>query len=48
MQQLFDLIEKGVLNIKVTKSYELEDAQKAHEDLEGRKTTSKIALKIND
>jgi NADPH:quinone reductase len=41
-----DLVTSGKLNIKVYKVYDLKDAQQAHEDLEGRKTTGKLLLKI--
>lgn len=41
-----DLIQSGKLNIKIHKVYDLEDVKQAHEDLEGRKTTGKLLLKV--
>ena len=42
----FDLVKSGKLNIKVHKVYDLKDARQAHEDLESRKTSGKLLLKI--
>ncbi|RMZ88980.1 hypothetical protein DV736_g3791, partial [Chaetothyriales sp. CBS 134916] len=42
----FDLIKSGELNIKVHKVYDLKDVKQAHDDLEGRKTSGKLLLKI--
>jgi len=36
---LFAMVEKGALKINIGQRYHLSEAQKAHEDLEGRKTT---------
>ena len=41
-----DLVKSGKLNIKVHKVYDLKDARQAHEDLEGRRTSGKLLLKI--
>ena len=43
---LLDLIKSGKLNIKIHKIYDLADAVSAHKDLEGRRTTGKLLLKI--
>jgi NADPH2:quinone reductase len=41
---LFDVIGKGAVKIPVNQKYALKDARKAHEDLEGRKTTGASIL----
>ncbi|KAF9088031.1 NADPH:quinone reductase [Mortierella sp. GBA35] len=41
-----ELVEKEQLKIAVHKVYPIEDVQQAHLDLEGRKTTGKLLLKI--
>ena len=41
-------IREGRLNIHIGKEYELEDAREAHRILEGRKSTGKLLLRIND
>jgi NADPH:quinone reductase len=43
---VLNLIKDGKLKIKIHKIYDLKDAQEAHEDLEARKTTGKLLLKI--
>ena len=43
---LLDLIKNGKLNIRIHKIYDLKDAATAHKDLEGRKTTGKLLLKL--
>ena len=45
-QTAFDLVQSGKLNIKIHQVYDLKDARQAHEDLEGRKTSGKLFLKI--
>jgi len=42
--ELFDAIAKKVLKIRVKHTYPLRDAEKAHRDLEARKTTGSIVL----
>ena len=42
---LFDVVGKGAVKIPVSHSYALKDAQQAHRDLEGRKTTGSVILK---
>ena len=42
--ELFDLIEKGVLKIVISKAYALRDAAKAHHDLENRLTAGSVLL----
>jgi NADPH:quinone reductase len=41
---LFEIVRSGKLKIETTERYKLADAQKAHRDLEGRKTTGSIIL----
>jgi NADPH:quinone reductase len=41
---LFEMVASGKLKIETTKRYKLADAQQAHRDLEGRKTTGSIVL----
>ncbi|MER7079808.1 NADPH2:quinone reductase [Saccharopolyspora kobensis] len=42
--ELFEWISTGVLDIRIGGTYPLEDARRAHEDLEGRRTTAKLLL----
>jgi NADPH:quinone reductase len=42
--ELFDAVKSGKVKIETTKRYKLADAQQAHRDLEGRKTTGSIVL----
>ncbi|KAF0367600.1 nadph:quinone reductase [Gigaspora margarita] len=44
--ELFTIIKEGKLDIKIWKTYKLNDAKQAHLDLEGRKTTGKLILKL--
>ena len=41
---LFDVVQKGIVKISVNHTYPLKDAAQAHRDLEGRKTTGSIIL----
>jgi NADPH2:quinone reductase len=41
---LFQVVSSGKVKIPVNQKYPLKDAQKAHRDLEGRKTTGSIIL----
>jgi len=41
---LFDLVTKGLLKFPVNQTYPLKDAQRAHQDLEARKTTGASVL----
>jgi NADPH:quinone reductase len=41
---VFDMIASGKLKLRVEHTYPLADAQRAHRDLEGRKTTGKLLL----
>ncbi len=41
---VFNMIGAGKLNLRIGHVYKLEEAQQAHRDLEGRKTTGKILL----
>jgi NADPH:quinone reductase len=42
--RLFALIADGSLEVRIGARYPLEDARRAHEDLEGRRTTGKLLL----
>ena len=41
---LFDMVKSGVVNIRINQRYALSDAQKAHSDLENRRTTGTTVL----
>jgi len=41
---LFDVVTSGKVKIEVTGTYKLAEAEKAHRDLEGRKTTGSVIL----
>jgi NADPH2:quinone reductase len=41
---LFDVVGRGMVKIPVNQKYKLQDAVKAHQDLEGRKTTGSTIL----
>ncbi len=43
-KSLFEVVASGKVKIEVTGTYKLADAQQAHRDLEGRKTTGSIIL----
>ena len=43
-KDLFEVVGSGAVKIDVAGSYPLKDARKAHEDLEGRKTTGSLIL----
>jgi NADPH2:quinone reductase len=42
--ELFDVVAKGAVKIEVHQTYPLKDVQKAHRDLESRKTTGSTVL----
>jgi NADPH:quinone reductase len=42
---LFDVVSSGAVKIAVNQTYALSDARKAHEDLQGRKTTGQTVFK---
>jgi len=42
--ELFDLMQKKVINLRIGGTYKLADAQKAHIDLESRKTSGALLL----
>ncbi|KAI8985945.1 hypothetical protein BDB01DRAFT_905201 [Pilobolus umbonatus] len=44
--ELFDLLDRKVINLHVHKIYDLVDAKQAHFDIESRKTTGKLLIKI--
>ena len=41
---VFDMLASGKLTLRIEHIYPLADAQRAHRDLEGRKTTGKLLL----
>jgi NADPH2:quinone reductase len=41
---VMNMIQTGKLNLRIHKIYSLKDAEQAHRDLEGRKTTGKLLL----
>jgi NADPH2:quinone reductase len=43
---LFDVVRKGAVKIQVNHTYPLRDAAQAHRDLEGRRTTGSVVLRI--
>jgi NADPH2:quinone reductase len=43
-QDLFDVVEKGVVKIEIQRTYPLAEAVQAHRDLEGRRTTGSTIL----
>jgi len=43
-ESLFSWIGQNNLNVRIGSTYELSDAEQAHRDLEGRKTTGKLLL----
>ncbi len=43
---LFDMVTSGKVRIEVNQTYALADARKAHEDLEGRRTTGSTVLLV--
>jgi len=45
-REILDLVGSGALKVRIHHSYALEEAAQAHRDLEGRKTTGKLLLKI--
>ncbi len=42
--EIFGAVADGSLNVRIGASYPLADARRAHEDLEGRRTTGKVLL----
>jgi NADPH:quinone reductase len=46
--QVMQMIVAGDLKLRIHKVYSLDEAQQAHRDLEGRKTTGKLLLKVAD
>jgi NADPH:quinone reductase len=43
---VLDMVKNGKLKIKIHKVYPLNEARSAQEDLEGRRTTGKLLLKV--
>lgn len=45
-KELFDMIQSGKVEVKIHDVYPLKDVGRAHSDLEGRKTTGKLVLRL--
>jgi len=45
-KELFDLLLGDKVHVKVHEVYPLKEVARAHSDLEGRKTTGKLLLKV--
>ncbi|KAK5991318.1 putative quinone oxidoreductase [Cladobotryum mycophilum] len=45
--ELFDLVSSNKVEVKIHEIYPLKDVARAHSDLEGRKSTGKLLLKID-
>jgi NADPH2:quinone reductase len=45
--EMFDLVAKSVINVHVGQTYPLQDAARAHEDLEARRTVGSTVLLPN-
>jgi NADPH2:quinone reductase len=43
--EVFDFMLKGRIQVRIHEIYPLRDVARAHQDLEGRKTTGKLLLK---
>lgn len=43
--ELFEMISKNDIDVRIHKVYDLKDVAQAHTDLEGRKTTGKLVMK---
>jgi len=43
---LFKALESGEIDVKIHKTYPLEDVATAHNDIESRKTSGKLLLKV--
>jgi NADPH2:quinone reductase len=43
---LFNFMIKGHIKVRIHEIYPLQDVARAHQDLEGRKTTGKLLLKV--
>ena len=43
-QELFDLVARGVIKVRIGQTYPLQDAARAHADLEARRTTGSTVL----
>ncbi len=43
-KELFDVIERGIVHIRIGQTYALRDVQRAHLDLEGRRTVGSTVL----
>jgi NADPH2:quinone reductase len=46
-EQVFGWVASGDLNVRIGHRYDLADAQQAHRDLAGRKTTGKVLLTMS-
>lgn len=46
IELLFQLMEQGHLKMNIYKSYPLDQAKQAHDDLESRKSSGKLLLSM--
>jgi NADPH2:quinone reductase len=46
--ELFEFLTSGKVEVGIHKVYALSDVASAHSDLEGRKTTGKLVLKVGE
>ncbi len=44
--ELFGFVKDGKVNVRIHEEYPIEDVARAHNDIEGRKTTGKLLLKL--
>src|SRR5262245_3553239 len=45
-RRLFAIVESGKIKIEISRTYRLQDAPRAHADIESRKTTGSIVLMV--
>ena len=45
-EDLFKVVLSGAVRIEINQTYPLQDAAKAHEDLQSRKTTGSTVLNV--
>lgn len=43
---LFEMVQTGKVKVDIHETYDLEDAAKAHDELEGRRSTGKLLLRV--
>jgi NADPH2:quinone reductase len=45
-QELFDVVLSGTVKIEINQTYPLQEAARAHQDLQARKTTGSTILTV--